>query len=394
MAPARAPLDPVNLHVRLGAMYFAYFAYVGAYAPYLSLYFQSIGQSAQAIGLLLGAMQCVRIFAPNFWAGLADRSGQRVRLLRIALALSVITFAGLFFTVSTGGIALMLVLHAFCAGGVNPLVETITLSSLRERIARYGPIRLWGSIGFIAAVMGTGWQLDYWSPASVLVTTTALLLLSCVAAWSLPAAASPTSTAYRPIGELIRRREVVTLFAACLLMTVAHGPLYSFYTIFLVDYGYAKSTIGMLWSLGVVAEIVVFWTMPRWLGPRATEVVFAVTFALAVLRFVLVGWFPESLLVQLSAQILHGATFGAHHVCAMALLGRSFDEATRARGQALYSSISFGAGGMSGAIGSGWLWSTVGPAWTFTAASAFALLALIVALCGLPGAIGRRTIRR
>lgn len=393
MGLARQLSDRSNPHVRLGAMYFAYFAYIGAYSPYLSLYFQSIGQSAQAIGLLLGAMQCVRIFAPNFWAGLADRSGQRVWLLRMALALSAITFAGLFFTVGFAGLALVLVLHAFCAGGVNPLVETITMSSLRDRIARYGPIRLWGSIGFIAAVMGTGWQLDYWPPASVLVTTVAILVLACAAGWSLPGAASATAGTRRPLGEVVRRREVVLLFAACLLMTVAHGPLYIFYTIFLAEHGYAKSTIGLLWSLGVVAEIVVFWTMPRWIGPRATDVVFAATFALAVLRFVLVGWFPENLPVQACAQILHGATFGAHHVCAMALLGRWFDDATRARGQALYSSISFGVGGMSGAIGSGWLWSAIGPGWTFTAAAAVAFAGLLVALRGLPEASGHRTIR-
>lgn len=374
-------------------MYFAYFAYVGAYAPYLSLYFQSIGQSAQAIGLLLGTMQFVRIFAPNYWARLADRSGQRVRLLRIALLLSVVSFAGLFLTVDFAGLALVLAVHAFCAGGVNPLVETITLSSLRERLARYGPIRLWGSIGFIAAVLATGWQLDHWSPVSVLVTTTALLMLACAASWSLPAAASTAGAAPVPLGDIVRRPEVIALFAACLLMTVAHGPLYSFYTIFLSDHGYAKSTIGLLWSLGVVAEIVVFWTMPRWMGPRATDVVFAACFALAALRFVLVGWFPESLSIQLIAQLLHGATFGAHHVCAMALLGRWFGEATRARGQALYSSISFGAGGMSGAVGSGWLWTAVGPAWTFSLAAFVAACGLLVALGSLPRAEGRRTIR-
>ncbi len=393
MSTPRAPAEVSSLHVRLGAMYFAYFAYVGAYAPYLSLYFQSIGQSAQAIGLLLGAMQCVRIFAPNFWARLADRTGQRVRLLQFAIALSIVTFAGLFFTQSFAGLALVLIVHAFCSGGVNPLVETITLSSLREHMARYGPIRLWGSVGFIAAVMGTGWQLDYFAPASVLVTTTGLLLLAGCAAWTLPAAGATVSATPVSIGAIVRKPEVIALLASCLLMTVAHGPLYSFYTIFLADHGYSKATIGLLWSLGVLAEIVVFLTMPRWMGPRATELVFAATFAIAALRFVLVGWFPESLSVQLFAQVLHGATFGAHHVCAMALLGRWFGEATRARGQALYSSISFGAGGMSGAIGSGWLWSAIGPAWTFSVASAFALGGLIVVVAGLPGARGRGTIR-
>ena len=60
-------------HWRLAAVYFGYFAFVGAFSPYLGLYLQSIGLSVAAIGILLAEMQLARVVAPNAWAWFADR---------------------------------------------------------------------------------------------------------------------------------------------------------------------------------------------------------------------------------------------------------------------------------------------------------------------------------
>ena len=363
--------------IRLAATYFAYFAYVGAYSPYITLYFQSIGQSAQAIGVLLAIGQAMRVFAPNVWAWLADRTGERLRLLRIALILTTISFAGLFGATSFWGIAAVLTLQAFCSGGVNPLLETITFAALRDAVNRYGGIRLWGSVGFVAAVLGVGYLLDHAAPGAMLWVVVAILAGAVAVAWSLPATILPRHDQTDSVIDVIRRPAVLALFAACFMMSVAHGPLYAFYTIHLAGHGYAKSTIGWLWSLGVLAEIIVFSLMPRWQSAVTIGPVLMATFVCAVARFLLVGWWPDSLAAQLIGQILHGATFGAYHVCAIALVNRWFGEGGRARGQALYASVSFGAGGMIGAAASGWLWDGVGPAWTFSIGSIAAAIGLI-----------------
>jgi PPP family 3-phenylpropionic acid transporter len=359
-------------------MYFAYFAYIGAYGPYANLYFQSIGQSAQAIGVLGAIAQGMRIVAPNFWAWIADRAGARLAVLQISLALSIVCFAGLFVTTSFVGIALVLTMHAFCAGGVNPLVEAITLTSLRDAVARYGAIRLWGSVGFILAVLGVGYQLDAAAPATLLVAVLALMIASLAVAMALPRGDATSAAQQTDIGPILRRREVVALLVACFFMNVAHGPLYQFYTIFLAAHGYSTTAIGALWSLGVLAEIAVFWFMPRWLGAGRIGPILVLSFACAVVRFLLVGWAVDTLLVQIGAQILHGATFGSYHACALALVHRWFGEGARARGQAIYSSVSFGAGGVGGALGSGALWEPIGAAWTFTLGAVFAALGLLV----------------
>jgi MFS transporter, PPP family, 3-phenylpropionic acid transporter len=363
--------------IRLAAVYFAYFAYVGGYSPYITLYFQSIGQSAQAIGVLLAIGQAMRVFSPPFWAWLADRTGARLELLRIALILSALCFSGLFFTTSFAGLALVLILQSFCAGGVNPLAETITFAALRDAVAKYGSIRLWGSVGFIAAVLGVGYQLDHAPPSAMLWSVLAMLIAAVLVAWTLPGTEVPAHGKGESVRGVLRRPVVIALFAACFLMSMAHGPLYAFYTIHLADNGYAKSSIGWLWSLGVIAEIVVFWMMPRWLSAVTLGPVLIATFVCAVVRFLLVGFFPEVVVAQLIGQLLHGATFGAYHVCSIALVNRWFGEAGRARGQALYASISFGAGGMIGSAASGWLWASVGPAMMFSIASAIAAVGLI-----------------
>ncbi len=364
-------------HIRLAATYFAYFAYVGAYSPYITLYFQSIGQSAQAIGVLLALGQAMRIVAPNAWAWLADRTGQRLLLLRIALILTTISLAAVFGTTSFWGLAAVLTLQAFCSGGVNPLLETITFATLRDAVTRYGGIRLWGSVGFVVAVLGVGYLLDHAPPAAMLWAVVAILIGAVLVAWTLPATTVPRHDPAESVVSVLRRPAVLGLFAACFMMSVAHGPLYAFYTIQLALHGYAKSTIGWLWSIGVLAEIIVFWLMPRWQNAVTIGPVLMATFGCAVVRFLLVGWWPESLAAQLIGQVLHGATFGAYHVCSIALVNRWFGEMGRARGQALYSSVSFGAGGMIGVAASGWLWDGVGPAWTFSLGAIAAAIGLI-----------------
>lgn len=367
---------------RLAAVYFAYFAFVGAFSPYFGLYLQSIGMTAWQIGALLAEMQFMRVFAPNAWGWLADRTGQRTPFLRLAMLLATLAFSGLFFASAFVPLALVLALQAFSSGGANPLIESITLGHLRGELQRYGAIRLWGSVGFIITVLAVGYQLDR-LPASTLLWSVFATLLATFALTLVAIPDSPTRHAAKgvPVMDVLRRPEVIAFFVACFFMTVAHGPLYAFYSIYLAGHGYSKSVIGVLWSLGVLAEIVVFWLMPAWSLRFSMRQVLIASFACAVLRFVLIGWGVDSLLVLIFAQVLHGATFGSYHAAALALVNQWFRHGREVRGQALYASISFGAGGMLGAAASGIAWEALGPAWTFSLASTAAgagLLALVI----------------
>jgi len=372
--PAAVPIP----YRRLAAIYFAHFAFVGAFAPYFGLYLQSIGQAAWQIGLLLSLLQLMRIAAPYFWAALADRHGWRARLLQATLAAGLAAYAGVFVTTDFLGLFAVLAAFAFFTSATMPLVEAITLAGLRDRVERYGGIRLWGSVGFIAAVLGAGWALDRVAIANLLWMLACALAATLVLACSLVDRAPPEPPAHAPIWPQALRPEVVALLVANVLMNVAHGPLYAFYSIYLAQAGYTRYGIGVLWSLGVLAEIVVFLAAPLWMKRFAAHTVLVACFALAVLRFALIGWGVASVALLVVAQVLHAATFGACHMASLALVNRWFGGPRQVRGQALYLSFSFGLGGFVGAAASGAAWDAVGPAWTFTAASAAAAAGLLV----------------
>lgn len=378
------PFAVAARHWRLSAWYFCYFAFVGAFSPYFTLYLKSLGLSAAAIGTLMSLMLAMRLIAPNLWGWLADHLGRKVPVIRLSALFSAAGFL-IFFPVRDfwslfGAMAVM----AFFWSASLPLVEALTLGHLEGRTEYYGRIRLWGSVGFIAAVLATGAWLDRAPLSSLLWVNLGCLVAIGVCARMLVDAPTPAvATEPRPLTSSLVRGEVLALLAACLLMSAAHGPFYVFFSIHLVEHGYQKSAIGALWSLGVIAEIGVFIAMPRLLRVWSPRRILEISFVLAILRFLLIGWAAGSMSLMLLAQIMHGATFGAFHAAAMAALNHWFPARQQARVQALYGSVSFGAGGMIGNLVSGAAWETLGPGLTFTLGSLFAAAGLVLTWWGM-----------
>lgn len=360
---------------RLAAYYFFYFAFIGAFSPYFGLYLQSLQFSAWDIGLLMSQMQLMRLFGPNLWGWLADRFGWRLWIIRLAGVVALLGFAAFFWLDRLPGMLLAMAVLAFFWSAALPLVEALTFDHLREDRARYSRIRVWGSVGFIVAVMATGALLDFAPPVGVLWACLAILAGIWLVAMILPEAPPrPASDAGGSMRALLASGHVRSLMAACFMMSVAHGAFYVFFSIHLAAHGYSKTEVGGLWSLGVLAEIVVFMLMARLSRRFSLHTILQASFLAAVLRFLFMGWGVESGALMVFVQLLHGLTFGAYHAAAIALVNRWFVGRAQARGQALYSSLSFGAGGLLGALISGHVWDDWGAGWTFSLGSAFALL--------------------
>ena len=360
---------------RLSGYYFFYFAFIGAFSPYFGLYLQSLSFSAWDIGLLMSQMQLMRLFGPNLWGWLADHFGRRMAIIRLAGVIALAGFSAFFWLDRLPGMLVAMALLAFFWSAALPLVETLTFDHLREERGRYSRIRLWGSVGFIIAVMGTGAVLDFVPPIGVLWVCWGILLGILVLALLVPEAPPVEHPRDgQSIVSILRQPRVMALMAACFAMSAAHGAFYVFYSIHLTAHGYSKTEVGSLWSLGVLAEIVIFMLMARLTHRFSLRAILLASFAAAVLRFVLMGWGVESVAVMLFVQLMHGLTFGAYHASAIAAVNAWFPGRAQARGQALYSSLSFGAGGLLGALISGGTWDDWGAGWTFTLASGFALV--------------------
>ncbi|WP_319240539.1 MFS transporter [uncultured Propionivibrio sp.] len=364
---------------RISAYYFFYFAFVGGFSPYFGLYLQSLSFSAWDIGVLMSLMQLMRLFGPYLWGTLADRLNERLRIVRITSALTLAAFSLFFFVHSFGAVfAVLAVLSVFWVASL-PLVETLTFDHLRGNPGRYSRIRIWGSIGFIVVVLIVGGLLDRFGLRLLLWVDVMLLVGIVLSTLVVPEARHvPECAEQPPIGQILAQPRVRGLLVACFAMTAAHGAFNIFYSIFLTEHGHSKSVTGALWTLGVLAEIVVFYYMTTLLPRFGLRRLLLASFAAAVVRFAAIGIGGDSLAVLIPMQLMHGLTFGAFHAAAIAAINRWFAGSTRARGQALYSSVSFGAGGLVGGLASGWAWDALGGAAAFVLSSLYALIGLVI----------------
>jgi PPP family 3-phenylpropionic acid transporter len=368
-----------SYHWRIAGFYFFYYAFVGMFAPYWSLYLQSIHFDAIEISILMSIQPVMRMLAPNIWGWLADHTGKRLLVVQAAATLSALFYLGVFFATSFWGLFLVLALMAFFWSASIPLVEATTMSYLGKNTAHYGRIRSWGSIGFIVTVVGLGYAFDYvaiaWLLWAGLVCEIGILIFSRLIPQT---EVQAHHTDHQPIKQLLFQPRVMVLFGACFLMSVAHGPYYTFYSIYLVEHGYAKSAVGELWALGVTCEIGVFFVMPSLVRRFGFTRILLISFSAAVLRFLLIGWTVDWVVLLLCAQMLHALTFGAYHAASVGLVHEFFKGRHQAKGQALFGSITYGAGGVVGALASGPVWQHWGPTALYSMSAGTALLGLLL----------------
>lgn len=365
---------------RLSSFYFFYFAVLGALVPYWGLFLQNRGFDAVAIGELMAILMATKIVAPNVWGWIADHLGHRMLIVRAASLASMVVFIGMFVVDGFWGIALVMTLYSFFWNASLPQFEAITFNYLKTRVARYARIRVWGSIGFIGTVLLLGVLVDRQGPEIVLP----VLLLIFFTIWlSSLTVRDPDPelhvTEQPPLTDVLRQPAIIAFFVAVFLMQASHGPYYAFYSIFMEDQGYSKTMIGQLWALGVLAEVGFFIVMHHLLTRWGARNVLIGSLLAAALRWLMIGYFADSLPMLLLAQVLHAASFGTFHAAAIHLVHAYFRGRHQGRGQALYSSISFGAGGALGSLFAGYAWDSLGAGATYAAASVAALAGTFVA---------------
>ena len=371
---------------RLSGFYFFYFALLGGTAPFLALYFDHLGFSPARIGELIAIPMLMRCVAPNLWGWLGDHTGQRLLIVRFGALCTLVCFAGIFFSQSYAWLALIMATHAFFWHAVLPQFEVITLAHLREQAARYSQIRLWGSIGFIVAVVGLGLLFEWLSldayPAALLVIMAGIVASSLWVPNAQPVLRPSTLESDGFLRQL--RRPGILAFYVCVgLMQLSNGPYYTFLTLHLEGVGYSRGAIGLFWALGVVAEILLFLVMARLLQRYSLRAVLLASFLITAVRWLLLGNLAQYLPVLLLAQCMHAATFGAFHAACIHFVQRSFADRQQGQAQALYVSLA-GIGGALGALYAGYSWKSLGPAWAFAIASLVALLAAFIIATRLP----------
>ena len=362
---------------RLALFYAAYFIVTGVVLPFWPTWLESRGLNAQQIGLLLALGSWGKLCNPVF-ARIADRVGDIKRPLVLITAAALVSY--ILFALARGfwplfGVTL---LTAACLSSIMPLGDSLAMGLVARYGLHYGRIRLWGSLSFIAAGAAAGWLLTGRSTELVLLLVVAAIGITLVSCMALPDAGAPPQRAGAGWLTLFANRRFLLFVVAAGLIQSSHAVLYGFGTLHWLGAGHDKDTIGLLWAVGVVAEVVLFAVGRGAIARLGPIRLLMLAGAAGVLRWT-VAALSTDLAVLALIQLLHGVTFGAAHLAAMYYLMREVPPGLAATAQGLYGAIAWGAMFGLAMLASGSLYAALAGA-AFYAMAAMCLGGVLCAL--------------
>ncbi len=351
--------------LRIIFYYVAMFGTVGVFAPFLPIWLKDRALSAEEIGLVMSAIAWTRVMVNPVAAHVADVTGRRKRLALLAAAGACVGFAVLTQAYGFFAVLAALILTAACQGPVLPVGENLCLLTIRARGLSYGRLRAWGSVAFIVVVTGAGYWLEMASADHVIYMLIGGWLLILMSVAFLPDLRSPprgkADRRFRaaPAWSLLRNPTFILLLASAAANMSSHAVLNAFSSIHWIDAGISESSIGYLWSIGVLAEIILFWMSAPIVARLGPGWLMALGAAGGVVRWIGLVWTTD-FSALLIFQTLHGLTFGAAHLGAMTYLQRYIPADSSATGQALYSALGMGAAMALMQPVAGWLYAESG----------------------------------
>lgn len=339
-----------TLGPRLSTFYGALFLGLGVYLPFFPVWLRAQGLDAGEISAVLACQMAVRIGSGPWFAFLADRMRSRRGLL---IALSIAALASLcLLAVAEGFVAILIV--AIVASAVwtpiLPLIETLTVAESEAGRTDYGRTRLWGSLAFIVGSIGGGYVLKGAEPGAVLWMLLASYVLMVLTSFSLPRDAGHGTLDEAPAPGRLRFANVLPMvghplflifLGAASLIQASHAFYYAFGTLHWQSLGIDDGVIGALWSVGVIAEVVLFMVSRRAVAAVGPVGLIAIGGLAALVRWTGTAFDPGVEWLFL-IQVAHGLTFGASHLGAMHFIARAAPADYHATAQGLYGAFSGG----------------------------------------------------
>ena len=367
--------------LKLGLFYAAYFFFGGVQLPFFPLWLEARGLDARAIGLIIAVPALVRIIVTPIVTHQADRC----QALKATLVTgSIVGLLGMTVVGLMEGPIAILLAFAVAMAALSPMLslsDAYALSGLGARDRNYGPVRLWGSVAFIAGNVGAGFLLEWLAPGHLIWLIVSALAVVVAAALAL----TPLHAVPRPVSEtpaaspktLLRNPAFLAIVLASSMVQGSHAFYYGFSAVLWRAEGFDGRLIGLLWGLGVLAEIALFalsGRLPKWLPPAA---LLAIGGAGAVVRWTAMAFDPPVAMLP-ALQLLHAASFGAAHLGMMGFLARAVPRELAATAQGFAATWS-GIVNASATFVSGFVYAATGSL-AYLVMAAMALIGLISAL--------------
>ncbi|HEY5809121.1 MAG TPA: MFS transporter [Povalibacter sp.] len=372
--------------LRLSAGYFTYFGAVGIFAPFWSPYLALRGFSPVEIGLLIAVVAAARAVVPIGIGWLADFTQRPTIILQIVAASAAVCFMLFPFQSGLGSFVLLSLLFGAFWNTLIPLYDAHTLDYLGSDAARYGRLRLWGSVGFIvvswaggAVFERAGYANVPWFALAPMVATFCVTLT--LAPMGVPSVAASAGT----VRAALRSRAVRVALLVSALVVMSSGAYYAFFSMWLESNHYSKSSIGLLWAVGVMAEVSVFAFGASLLARFSIRALFLAAATGSALRWAVVAWFVGNPVLLTLSQLLHCLSFAVLHFAMVLTARHQFAPGLESSAQSIFSSVAYGIGGLLGSLLAGVIWTTVSPRASYVCAAFIVVFAALCAGLGLRG---------
>ncbi|MBI3891439.1 MAG: MFS transporter [Candidatus Wallbacteria bacterium] len=337
-----------------------------------------IGLDGTAIGLVMAASLGISLVTPPIWGYVADRSGRRDAVMLWAGLLGSAAIASAVVLPGSAGFVAGFLLFVFARTPVGPLLDSLAISHPDIGPARYGHVRRWGSIGFIAAVAAAGPFVQTLPPRAIpaLVAVGWLALTGLLFVVRVPPTARTPGSGL-PLEELYASPAIWAFLLVSALHAACGIPFETYFSSYATDLGLPGSWIGAAWAAGVGLEVAVLTSMgaliDRW-GPRR---ILLVAYWAGVLRWALTALVSGGPLLA-AVQLLHGLTFGACLGASVVWMSRVVPPALTSSAQSSFAAVAWGFGGILGQLLCGPAYDRLGGRALFAAAAVCELVPLAV----------------
>jgi PPP family 3-phenylpropionic acid transporter len=369
---------PISPAVAARLSYVAAFGAVGAFIPYLAVFYQDRGLDLGTIGLMTALGAAAGLVSAPIWGAIADRYAGSPLIIPVAALVTVAGAIGLALNDSIVPMAVALVLASGAFAGIAPALDARALETVGSDRNRYGGIRAWGSASFIVVVAFTGALVERAGITSMFAVYIAALLILAVVSLPLRGdAGAPRLPRLDAIGVVLRHPPLARFLPAILLVWSASMAINWYFSIHLIDLGAPGELVGSAWAIGALVEIPIMAAYPWLAGRVGSERLLVVGAGVFALRAVVLSLVGDPFLAA-ATMALHGVAFALVLVGGVTFVSRHAPEATAATAQGILAAVTYSVAWIVGPWVGSWVAEQFGVPAMFTLAWTTSALAIPV----------------
>lgn len=364
------------------AAYFAFYAGIACWGPYIILYYQHIGLAGTEIGILNAIGPLGMAFLSPIWGYVADSRSVHRLILRGALLTTAVVALLLAFTSSFWQILPLIILVAIVGTTASPLLDSYGVTISRNAGLSFGQVRVWGSIGYTLVVWLIGYAMGGEVSRLFLFCYALTLSLTAFATLGLQAREKkPGQNRWQGAAAMLRRPDMRIVLLTVFLLSSATNPIFSFFGLYIQALGGGTSLLGLTSAIAAVSEFPVMFLGSLLTYRLGSRRMFIVALAMYCLRLLLYSIVPSATWV-LPVQLIHGFSFGIYLMASVTLVHEFVGSELAATAQGLLASaMAFGQ--MTGSIVGGILLDRIGIFMIYRLSIVTTLLALVVFVLGM-----------